>query len=308
MNPGTANNGDDKQKDIRAPFVEQPEIPKRPKESVPSPLEKAVVDYISQLPDLPEKLVPEADKWKNVRELYKFFSSALDEAVKSENPFAAAKKLSGDLMKAIESQSLTESLGDINVHGLKYLVSVLEQRADKMENVPEAEKQFKEFLEEYAKMCKTALDSEEKSSEPVREQVFLNICNALQIPAYPLERLDALYNDFKDPEKRKGIDMAAEMNRDVQDEIEHQPGIKVFMEQQNTYWDSKRIQYFSKSPDEKEVVGREWDFWKTMTEKKFLLRQSRMQGLKKLTDGEMSFNDMKKEHDKYAEIRSWKMN
>jgi hypothetical protein len=272
----------------------------------PTHLEKVVQDYVS---DTEGRFIPEKEKWASVKELYNLFSRAVEEMLKSDNPLHTAEIKVKHLENDIEKSKNVDALGDINMQGLRYIVSILEKKAGDLKKLPahERNEKFKVFLAEYSEICKTALESEDYTSEPVREQIFRNLCNALSIPAYPLEKLDKLYDDFKNPEKRKGRDMAEEMNRDIQDEIDNQPGITINIEQQNTFWDTKRIQFFRKSEDEKEVVGREWDFWKTMTEKRFLLRYSKIRSLKNLIDGKMSLDDMKKEMAKLSEIRSWKM-
>lgn len=290
MDTSSANKGGSQKPEIQQPVGNMPDT--KSQGTGVTPLEQAVLEYL-------ERPVPEADKWKHVRELEDEFLKTIKAIPDAESPLNSIQ----NLKNSIESSFYIAALGDINMKAVRYIVKILEEEVSGRNK-----DRLKDFLEEYSEICKKAFKSGDASSEPVREQVFLNICSALNIPGYPLERLDKLYNEFKDPEKRMGMDMTVEMNRDIQDEVERRPENKVFIEQQNTFWDTKRIQYVRKTPEEREVVGREWDYWKTMTEKKFLLRQSRMHSLKKLTDEEISFEDMKKENDKLSEIRSWKMN
>ena len=305
MDTSSTNKAGTNSGDMQLPFVQKPEIQEGQPIGAdkPSPLQQAVLEYL-------EKVVPEAEKWQRVKELDKLFERTIKEIAKSNDTLKDAQGSIQFLKDKIEDFQVVDALGDINMQALRLIVNLLEKKVIQIKDLPKQELRIElyGFLQEYLDICKRALSSTEQSSEPVREQIFSNLCAALNIPAYPLERLDQLYNDFKDPEKRDGIDMTVEMNRDIQDEIDKQPGIEVFIDQQNTFWDTKRIQYFRKPQEEKEVVGREWDFWRTMTDKKFLIRQSKMQALKKLIDGEISFEDMRKESDKLSEIRSWKMN
>lgn len=329
MDTNAANgNGGSKQVENKIPqFSEQTQSQNADETRNSVFLDKDVKEDAS---NLPERLVPEKLKWECVKQLETLFYKAIHNYLNKKDILNSINAIAKTLQTTIEDSKFVNALGDINMEAIRYIVKILELKAEQVKSLSELEKriELREFLRDYMELCSVAFDSKEKSSEPVREQIFQNICNSLNIPDYPLKRLDKLYDDFKDPEKRKGtegrrgIDIRQEMQIDLDRELKKQPGILESVKAQFVFWDTMKSYYSKhhKSERQKEVVGREWNYWytkisgedsekfKISSPEKFLIRQSRIQSLKKLIDGEMSLEDMKKESEKLVEMRSWKTN
>ena len=274
-----------------APVV--PEAPAHAARNIREAIERAIAlrEVKAEFP------VPENEKLKLLESMAWDLIRLKDTLEKDVDPFAAETFIKG-FQHSLDSRKYQEAFGPEIMAGIVYLFNNLEKAVTKYSKAysdEAAKKEYTKTKDEFFNAMSYVTNNEEISSEPVREQILHRVFETMHIPPYPLGDINVLYEaqgTSQAMEDQFNFRMSDEME-DLQRQIDFQRG-RVKELKETHKFDNDEV---------REAIGRESDFWMTMTPRRLFKRRLQMRGMDNLITGKVSQQQMDQLYSRWKEIK-----